>query len=78
MEIGEVEIYVGSSSKNSHQLIKHYTTKRHKDNTIVFKFGIEYENGRRVVLAEKIFEDNNGKAGKLLKTRELHKNTKGL
>lgn len=70
---GEVKIYVGSSSKNSHELVQHTTTRRFHDaylgykNVCVFKFGIELD-GRVHLVTEKIFKDNKGKAGELLET----------
>jgi len=77
-DTGEVEIYVGSSSKNSHSFLNHITTRRfyvhHKYGPVcVFKFSVD-----GVVLKEMIFSDNNGRAGKLLKTRTKLKSIKSL
>lgn len=70
---GEVQVCVGSSAQNSHELLKHITTRRFHDEykghekVCVFKFGVIID-GVSTVLTEKIFEDNNGKAGALIQT----------
>jgi hypothetical protein len=81
-DTGEVEILVGSSASNSHLLVNHFTTRRFKEeykglkNVCVFKFGIEIDN-HKIVVTEKIFKDNGGRAGSLLKTINMRK-VKGL
>ena len=75
---GEVKINVGSSASNSHEFLKHVTTRTfyHHDKygpVCVFKFSVD-----GVVLKEMIFTDNKGKAGKLLKTRTKLKSLKSL
>lgn len=78
---GEVTIKVGSSSSNSEDLVRHVVTKRNgrvkirgkEIDVIIFKFGVD-----GVVLKEMIFEDNKGRAGKLLKTRSALTRMKGL
>jgi hypothetical protein len=72
-DTGQVTIYVGSSSKNSHELVKHITTRRLLDyygdgrEVWVFRFGVEID-GKRKVLAVKTFKDNKGRAGDLIES----------
>ena len=72
----ETTISVGSSSKNSHVLVTHFTTRRFKEeykglkSVCVFKFGIRIDN-KETLLSEKIFKDNKGRAGELLKTNHF-------
>ena len=69
LNTSEVEILVGSSASNSHHLIKHFTTRRFNEfGECIFRFGVEV-NGAKFVIAEKIFTDNNGKAGTLLESK---------
>ena len=76
---GKVNVLVGSSSRNSHDLISHMVTKSNdNEGNIIFKFGIEFPDGRKLVIAENVFENNNGRAGELIRTRELNKRVKGL
>lgn len=68
---GEVTVSVGSSSKNSHELVRHVTTRRFHDeykgyeNVCVFKFGV-FVGDKEMIICEKIFKDNKGKAGDLI------------
>lgn len=77
-DTGEVVIYVGSSASNSHELIKHTTTRRFKAeykghfNVCVFKFGVEFPDGKEMILTEKIFKNNNQRAGELIATNYLY------
>lgn len=71
-------IVVGSSSMNSHDFIDIITTRRFYTHAqygkvCVFKFSAD-----GIILKEMIFEDNNGKAGKHLKTRTKLNSIKGL
>ena len=65
-------VLVGSSVKNSHQLVDVTTTKRFgfntKYNKVVCSFRY-YVDG--ICLKEMIFSDNNGKAGELLETNSI-------
>lgn len=71
-----VTVSVGSSSKNSHELVKHVTTRRFYDEykgyekVCVFKFGV-FVNGKEFIVCEKIFKDNKGKAGELITTNSF-------
>lgn len=72
------KILVGSSIRNSHELVNTITTRRffHHEKygpVCVFKYSVD-----GIVLKEMIFEDNNGKAGKLLKIRSGLTRVKGL
>ena len=83
-DIGEVDVYVGSSEDNSHHLITHYTTrivkysKEFKQDVVVFRFGVELPSGNRIILATKTFSILGGKAKELLDSKEIHKNIKGI
>ena len=76
---GETNIVVGSGSRNSHEFLNHTTTKRFKSeykgykNVVVFKFSVD-----GIILKEMIFADNNGKAGKHIKTNSVLNRMKGL
>ena len=77
-ETGEVNIYVGSSAKNSEHFVRTLVTKR--DGTwkgkqvVVFKFSVD-----DVVLKYMIFEmKKDGTAGKLLKKTTKLKSIKSL
>lgn len=77
-DTGEVEIKVGSSASNSHSFLRHVTTRRFTTHpkygpVCIFKFSVD-----GVVLKEMIFEDNNGRAGKHIKTRTKLKSIKSL
>lgn len=80
IDTGEVTVLVGSSAKNSHELVKHFTTRRFKDeyaglkDVCVFKFGVELNDGTKIILTTKIFRNNNGRAGELLKTINISDN----
>lgn len=67
VETGQNNIYVGSSPSNSHGFIKTIITKRlrfYKDELcVVFSYSVD-----DVVIKKMIFENNNGKAGKFIKT----------
>lgn len=70
-ETSESKILVGSSKKNSYQLVHLITTRRfetHPDHgsICVFRFSVD-----GFILKELIFENNNGKAGKLLSENNL-------
>lgn len=71
-------VFVGSSSKNSHQFVDVTTTKRFKHsekyNAVVCSFRY-YIDG--ICIKEMIFTDNNGKAGQLLETTSIIP-TKGI
>lgn len=65
---GEQTIYVGSSRKHSHEFLSTTVTKREASDEIgnpiiIFKYSVD-----GVVLKEAHFEDDNGKAGKYIKT----------
>jgi hypothetical protein len=65
-ETSESKVLVGSSAKNSHQLAHIITTRRFETHlefgdVCVFRLSID-----GIVLKELLFEDNQGKAGKLL------------
>jgi len=68
IDTSEESILVGSSKNNSHQLVSIVTTRRfykcnkHGD-VCVFRFSVDGK-----IIKSLIFEDNNGKAGKLLET----------
>lgn len=77
-DTGEVQILVGSSASNSHEFVKHVTTRRFFNHekygrVCVFKFSVD-----GVVLKIMIFKDNKGKAGKHLKTITKMKSIKSL
>ena len=57
-------IYVGSSKKNSHKLGRILVTKREQIDQIIFKLSVD-----GIVLKEAVFENNNGRAGKLISER---------
>lgn len=70
-ETSESKVLVGSSAKNSQQLAHIITTRRfekHNDfgDVCVFRLSID-----GVILKELLFEDNHGKAGKLLSKNNL-------
>lgn len=71
-------VFVGSSAKNSYQLVDVTTTKRFKHsekyNAVVCSFRY-YVDG--ICIKEMIFTDNNGKAGQLLETTTIIP-TKGI
>ena len=72
-------IKVGSSSTNSHDLVEFITTKREYSEYKGFKDVIVFKSSLDgVVLKEKIFEDNKGRAGKLLKTNTKLNKIKSL
>ena len=78
LDTGEVKILVGSSARNSHEFVRHITTRRFYNHekygpVCVFKFSVD-----GIVLKEMIFKDNNGRAGKLLKTKTKMKSIKSL
>lgn len=54
-DTGEVEVCVGTSTRNSEVLIKHFTTRRVQGDNIVFKFGVEIPNQAPQVLTTKIY-----------------------
>lgn len=62
-DVCEVTVNVGSGSRNSHELVTHTTKKIETDDEIMFKF---YVDGIKV--KEMIFENNKGRAGKLLQS----------
>lgn len=75
---GKINVYVGSSGRNSHEFLEHIVTKRFYEHpkygpVCVFKFSVD-----GVVLKEMIFADNNGKAGKHIITRSKLKSIKSL
>lgn len=73
-----VTVNVGSSASNSHELVHHFTTRRFHEkyetagivyhDVCVFKFGVRTPDGTQLVLAEKIFSNNRGRAGELQST----------
>ena len=72
------KIVVGSSSKNSHTFVETITTRRFYNHdkygdVCVFKYSVD-----GIILKEFIFEDNNGKAGKFIKERNILKRMKGI
>lgn len=71
-------VFVGSSSKNSHQLVDVTTTKRFKHSekydAVVCSFRY-YVDG--ICIKEMIFTDNKGRAGQLLETTSIIP-TKGI
>ena len=74
---GNETIFVGSSAKNSHELVKTTVTRRqayfNDESVIVFRYAVD-----SVVVKIAIFEDKNGKAGKLLETFSALENVEGL
>lgn len=70
---GEQRILVGSSGKNSHLLADVIITKRKEGEFIIFRYSVD-----GVILKEMIFENKNGKAGKLLKTKSKLSRLKSL
>lgn len=76
-ETGEVVVMVGSSSRNSHKLVTHTTTKRTREldgvNHIVFTFGADLGgNGSLTPLKRMWFTiTNRGTAGELVKEEIL-------
>ena len=69
-------IRVGSSTYNSHELATVATTRRfytHEKYGAVCEFRLTVDS---IVIKRMLFEDNNGKAGKLLKTYKMR--SKGL
>ena len=66
-ETGENNIYVGSSSSNSYDFLKTIVTKRNDiykgKKCVVFAFSVD-----NVVIKKMIFTNNQGRAGKLIKT----------
>lgn len=78
-DTSENNISVGSSSKNSHHFVNQIVTRRFKNeykgfkNVCVFKISLD-----DIVLKEMIFEENNGRAGKLLKVNSKLNKIKSL
>ena len=76
-ETGEVNIYVGSSAKNSEHFVKTLITKRttfYKGREVfVFKFSVD-----DVVLKIALFEKNKDVPGKFIKTISKIKKIKSL
>ena len=76
-ETGEVNIYVGSSAKNSEHFVKTLITKRttfYKGREVfVFKFSVD-----DVVLKIALFEKNRDVLGKFIKTISKMKKIKSL
>ena len=76
-ETGEVNIYVGSSAKNSEHFVKTIITKRttfYKGREVfVFKFSVD-----DVVLKIALFEKNKDVPGKFIKTISKMKKIKSL
>ena len=76
-ETGEVNIYVGSSAKNSEHFVKTLITKRttfYKGREVfVFKFSVD-----DIVLKAALFENNKGVPGKFIKTISKMKKIKSL
>ena len=60
----KIEINVGSSASNSHELAKIETNRRVFDEEIVFSLSVDGKTVKRLV-----FKNNNGKAGELLRTK---------
>ena len=78
VDTSENNILVGSSSSNSYELVKQVVTRRFKTipeygNVCVFRISLD-----NVVLKEMIFEDDSGKAGKLLKVNSKLNRIKSL
>lgn len=59
-------VLVGSSSKNSHQLVDVTTTRRVTSKGVSFRY---YVDG--ICIKEMIFSNNNGRAGELLETTSI-------
>lgn len=78
-ETGSVNVYVGSSSSNSNHFLEHIVTKREhwveflNEDCIVFSFSVD-----GVILKKMYFKNNNGRAGKLLKTKTKLNRIKSL
>ena len=76
-ETGEVNIYVGSSSKNSEHLVKTIVTKRlttYKGKEVfAFRFSVD-----DVILKVVLFENNKGIPGKFIKKFSKMKKIKSL
>ena len=75
----KIKTYVGSSASNSELLVETRITKSEKDeykkfkDVIVFRFSVD-----GIILKEKIFKNNKGRAGKLLKSTSKMKSLKSL
>ena len=50
---GAVNVYVGTSAKNSELLVSHFTTRREFDGWVVFRFGYEIPGSDPVVVTER-------------------------
>lgn len=76
-ETGEVNIYVGSSAKNSQHFVKTIVTKRlttYKGKEVfAFRFSVD-----DIVLKAALFENNKGIPGKFIKTISKMKKIKSL
>ena len=76
-ETGEVNIYVGSSPKNSKHFVKTIVTKRlttYKGKEVfAFRFSVD-----DIVLKAALFENNKGVPGKFIKTISKMKKIKSL
>jgi hypothetical protein len=74
-ETSEVTVLVGSSSSNSHEFVRHATTKRIYDGKVVFTFYVD-----EIKIKRMIFEDNDGRAGNLIETINYlnHENNQNL
>jgi len=59
----EQTIKVGSSASNSHELVNLRTSKRIIDDKVVFRFFVD-----GLKIKDKVFTNNNGRAGELLET----------
>ena len=76
-DTGETDIFIGSSSSNSHQFVRTLITRRMKEvdgETVhVFRFSVD-----DVILKEAVFADNKGRPGDMIsmtsKIKELLKN----
>ena len=77
VDTGEVNIYVGSSAKNSQHFVKTIVTKRlttYKGKKVfAFRFSVD-----DVVLKIALFENNKGLPGKFIKTISKMKKIKSL
>ena len=72
-DVNEQTILVGSSSGNSHELATILNYKLIRDDVIIFRTKVD-----GIIIKEITFENNNGKAGKLLKKRNGLARVKGL
>ena len=77
-DTSEMKTYVGSSSSNSHLLGEVVTTRRFKEHEKYGSVCIFRQSIDGVVLNEMIFQDNNGRAGKMMKKRTALGRIKGL